>query len=378
MIYFDNAATTFPKPVSVARAAQSGIEVYGGNPGRSGHRLSLKTGQKIFETRTHLADFFGGCVEGTVFTANCTEATNMAIKGIAKPGGHFICSDLEHNAVLRPLQALTDAGTITYSVAETDLCDSQKTVEAFEALICPETQAIVCTHASNTLGLILPIRQLGALCKQYNLTFIVDAAQTAGVLPIDLRKDHIDILCTAGHKGLYGPTGTGVLCMRETIPLQTILEGGTGSLSASLQQPDFYPDRLESGTVNTVGICGLDAGLQFVRSRTPERLYAHEYGLCRQVYDALSSLPQYCLYTPSYIKGKIAPIVLFNHRKKNSVELVEQLNERGYCLRGGLHCAPLGHRKIGTIESGAVRFSPGAFTTPAEIRRFLQDLYRII
>lgn len=378
MIYFDNAATTFPKPTSVARAVLSGIEVYGGNPGRSGHRISLKTGQKVFEVREQVAQFFNASVEGTVFTSNCTEATNMAIKGIARPGGHMICSDLEHNAVLRPLQTLADQGFSTYSVAETNLSDHQKTVENFAACIRPETQAIICTHASNTLGVVLPIRQLGKLCKERGLLFIVDAAQSAGVLPIDMQRDHIHLLCTAGHKGLYGPTGTGVLCMQEPFHLQTILEGGTGSLSASLQQPDFYPDRLESGTVNTVGICGLGAGLQFVRSRTCDALYTHEFMLCKQVYEAVSNMPQHTLYLPEYQKDRMVPIVLFNHRNKNSALLVDLLNEQGYCLRGGLHCAPLSHQKIGTLQNGAVRFSPGAFTKPAEIRRFIQDLSRII
>ncbi len=378
MIYFDNAATTFPKPSTVTRAMIDGIEVYGGNPGRGGHALSLQTGQMVFNCRQKVANLFHASLERVIFTANCTQSVNYAIKGIAKKGAHFICSELDHNAILRPLETMQNKGFLTYSIASVDLEDQNQTVRNFEAHITPNTKAIVCTHASNVLGTILPIRALGALCKKHGLLLIVDAAQTAGVFPIDLQQDGIDLLCTAGHKGLYGPTGTGLLLLSDHIDVTPILEGGTGSLSTSLVQPDFYPDRLESGTLPSVGICGLSAGIDFLKKRSIELLYAHEYTLCKQVFDGLSLMPQYQCYQPTYHYGAIAPIVLFNHRLKSSAELSDLLDQRGYCLRAGLHCAPLAHKKIGTLAQGAVRFSPGAFSHSCETQQFLSDLSAIL
>lgn len=378
MIYFDNAATTFPKPSTVSKAVKQGVDIYGGNPGRSGHKLSILSGQKVYECRKTVADFFGASVDGTIFTTNCTHALNLAIKGLLQDGDHVVISELDHNAVVRPIHALSQTGTISYDVATVDLYNDNNTVASFESCIKPNTKAIVCTHASNVLGTVLPIKRIGELCSARGIHFILDAAQTAGVLPIDLTENHISILCTAGHKGLLGPTGTGVLCMAKELPLATLIEGGTGSASLSLDQPDFYPDRLESGTVNTVGICGLHEGIRYLQKHGLTDLYDHEFGLCWQVFQWLSHHLDYQVYLPLYQYTKTAPIVLFNHHRLHSVDLVNRLDELGYCLRGGLHCAPLAHQKIGTLQTGAVRFSPGIFTKLQDITSFLADLSSIV
>lgn len=248
MIYFDNAATTFPKPASVKDAVDTALMRYGANPGRSGHDLSAETAKQVFEVRSKAAEFFGAAdVEDVVFTQNCTYAVNTVVKGLFKPGDHVIISDLEHNAVLRPIHALTVQGIITYTVAET-FSDDEETVNAFRSCIRPNTRAIIVTHGSNVFGVKLPIARLAQLARQYGLYFAVDAAQTAGIEPIDVKGMQINFLCTAGHKGLYGPTGTGLLITSCGKRLRPLAEGGTGSVSYDYLQPNFMPDRFEAGT----------------------------------------------------------------------------------------------------------------------------------
>ncbi len=363
MIYFDNGATTFPKPREVTGAVHQAMTRYGANPGRSGHDLSIQTSAKVYESREAAAKLFGVEDPGeVVFTSNCTHAINIALKGLLRPGDHVILSDLEHNAVLRPIHTLSQNGIIGYDVAATHP-QPRDTVESFRRLIRPDTRLIVCTHGSNVFGIRLPIEELALLCREMDLFFLVDAAQTAGVLEINAPRVGIDFLCTAGHKGLYGPSGTGLLVTALGSSLDTLTEGGTGSFSASFEQPVEMPDRLESGTVNTVGILGLGAGIAFVQEKGTANLYRHEMRLAQEIFQQLKKLPQVIFYTPDFAEGSHLPVLSFNIRGMASEEVTDALSRQGFALRGGLHCAPLAHRKMGTLEQGAVRISVGAFNT---------------
>lgn len=380
MIYFDNAATTFPKPEGVLKAVTSAVTEYGGNPGRGGHDMAMRVSEKIYSVRKKAADFFHTAAENVVFTGNCTMALNMAIKGTLRAGEHIILSCLEHNSVIRPIYQMSRDSGVSYDIAEVYEYDEKSTVASFERLINKKTRAIVCTHASNVSGLVLPIRALAKLCRQYGLTFIADAAQTAGVLPIDMEKDGVDLLCMPGHKGLYGVTGSGMLLIAdrpELRPLHTLLEGGTGSLSAQLDMPDFPPDRYEAGTVNTPGILSIGAGLDFVGSMGTERIYRHEFALCRRVFDALRKNPAMRFACQDLRYGENAPILAFNVGQLPSEELTGELNRRGFALRGGLHCSPLAHEHYGTLDSGMVRFAPSAFTKEAEVELFIRNIEAI-
>lgn len=377
MIYLDNAATTFPKPQIVLKSVNEAVKFYGGNPGRSGHKLSLKTSQRIFSVRESTARFFHAQTENVIFTSNCTHSLNMAIKGAMQKGGHIILSQLEHNSVIRPIVALAKRGIIQYDIAPVYEGDIQQTIQSFASFIRKDTTAIVCTHASNVTGMIMPIEQLGQLCRQYGILFIVDAAQTAGVLPIDMQKMNIDILCTAGHKGLYGITGTGLMILNSNIVLDTLIEGGTGSVSIDVNQPDFLPDRYESGTINTVGILSVGAGISHIQKLTLERIYHHEFQLCLSLYEGFKQIPNIITYIHHFQKGQFVPIVLFNIEGKSSMEVVEQFSQKNWCLRGGLHCSPLIHQALGTADIGAVRVSPSIFSTQNEIYAFLKELKQI-
>ncbi len=373
MIYLDNAATTYPKPASVARAMDEFMQRRAANPGRSGHQLSMAAAREVYLCRADLAAFFNAPgPECVAFTLNATQAVNMAMKGelMSRRGAHVLTSDLEHNAVMRPLQRLLAAG-VEYSAAQVDLLDDDATVRAFEEGIRPNTVMIACTHASNLCGRALPIGRIGALCRARGLKFLVDAAQTAGVLPIDMQACGIDYLCLAGHKSLYGPMGTGALIAPEGEKLETLLEGGTGSNSVSLEQPDFMPDRLESGTVNAPGIAGLRAGLAFVKRQGVDALRRREMAAAARLYDQLAEIAGVELYTPRPGEGYV-PVVSFNIRGLASSEAATLLDRRGFALRGGMHCAPVAHRKFGTLDTGMVRASFGAFNTKADARRLAE------
>lgn len=377
MIYFDNAATTFPKPQTILPALRGAALVYGGNPGRSGHKVSLRAAEKVYEVRKKAADFFGADVENTIFATNCTHALNMAIKGVMKGGGHVVTSCLEHNSVLRPLHKLQKDGLITYTVVDV-LAEDMDILTNLEKAIRSDTRAIVITHASNVLGRVMPVAEIGRLCKRRGLKLVVDAAQSAGVLPINIRELGINVLCMPGHKGLYGGSGTGLMLLNDIDPIDTLLEGGTGSVSNSLEQPEFNPDRYESGTLNTYGILTLGAGLDFVRRRGIENLYRHEMSLCRYVWQQLRKIPGVTVYQESLELGKSVPILLFNIDGMSSMETAKLLDDAGFCLRGGLHCAPLVHERLGTAEQGAVRFSPGAFNQMPEAAAFVANIKKIV
>lgn len=379
MVYFDNAATTFPKPEAVRRGVDMAMVYFGANPGRSGHNMSVETARMVYNTRAAAAEFFGAAeVEQVAFTQNCTYAINTVVKGLLRPGDHVIISDLEHNSVLRPLHALSEQGMISYTVAVTCPCDDDGTVRAFEAAMRPETKLIFCTHASNVFGIRLPIARIAELAHSRGAFIAVDAAQTAGAEPIDVTKQGIDFLCTAGHKGLYGPTGTGLLITPHGERLCPLAEGGTGSLSMLYDQPDFMPDRLEAGTLNTVGIIGLGAGIEFVRGIGAARIAWREMAIAGMIYSGLSGCSGIKLYTPAPVYGESLPVISFNIEGMSSEEVTAKLNERGFALRGGLHCAPLAHEKFGTLESGTARISVGIFNTDAQARSLVAAIRQIV
>ncbi|MBO5321852.1 MAG: aminotransferase class V-fold PLP-dependent enzyme [Clostridia bacterium] len=370
MIYFDNAATTGAKPKAVIEAVKNALEHYSANPGRSGHSASIKTAEVVYKTREKLSRFFGSDgPETVVFTQNCTHSANCVIKGLLKRGDHCIISSLEHNAVARPLVKMG----VSYSVAEVSMENDDKTVENFKRLIKPNTRLIFCMGASNVWGKILPIEKIGKLCHEKGILFAVDAAQTAGVITIDMKKQHIDFLCVAPHKGLYAPMGIGVLIARKNLP-QTIIEGGTGTNSLELYQPSRLPERLESGTLNVPAILGVSAGLDYISKIGIKRLYESELSLITKLYKELKKMPQIILYTPSPTLNSYAPLLSFNLEDLDSSKVANILSQNNIAVRGGLHCSPFAHRQMGTQYIGAIRVSVASFNNATEIDTFLSIL----
>ena len=376
MIYFDNAATTWPKPQAVADAVAQAMRKYGANPGRSGHKMSLTTAMKIYEVRELAAEFFGAnSAENVVFTQNCTHALNIVIRGLLMPGDHVIMSELEHNSVLRPVHALAERGIISYSIAPVSNSDNE-TVASFASLILPNTKLIICTHGSNVWGIRPPVKKLGKLAFEKNIFFLVDAAQTAGVINIDVNDCAIDFLCTAGHKSLYGPSGTGLLITARSDVLDPLMEGGTGSYSTELTQPEDMPEKFESGTVNAMGIIGLGAGIRYIKSKGLPDIYKHEMTLGQIIYRRLQSMPAIELYTDFESETQL-PVLSFNIAGMHSEDVAAKLSDKGFALRGGLHCAPFAHRKMGTLERGAARISIGIFNTTEQAMALCNEIKRI-
>ncbi len=378
MIYLDNAATSFPKPPAVHRAWRESLYAYGANPGHSGHRFAEMTASAVFRSRSKCAELFGADAENTVFTLNCTHALNIAIKGLGREGCHYVTSDLEHNAVIRPIYAAAEHFGGGYTIFHTDDDDSV-TLENAERAIKPNTVALVCTAASNVTGRRLPLKGLADVCRRKGVCFIVDAAQGAGVIPLSL-DDGINIICVAGHKGLYGPMGTGLLLTDGAYPLSTLIEGGTGSHSESLIQPDILPDRFESGTINTPGAITLGVGADFVDRKGIASIYRHEMSLCLRFAESMRRIDNIRLYTDlcTINMQNYVPVVPFNIKGMTASEGAQLLSENGIYMRGGLHCAPLAHRKIGTIDDGGtIRFSPSVFNTMDEVSKVIGFLSRI-
>lgn len=380
MVYFDNAATTFPKPASVYRKWQQAMTVYGANPGRSGYALAQKTGEAVFQSREKCAELFGAEAENVVFTLNCTHSLNYAIKGLSQRGKHFVISDLEHNAVVRPINAVAESFGGSFEdyckVFETAF-DTEETLRNAARLIDSDTAAVVCTAASNVIGLRNPLSELYRLCRERNVPFVVDAAQGAGIFPINLEC--ADIICAAGHKGLYGPMGTGLLITNGRYPLRTLIEGGTGTASESIEQPEFMPDRFESGTINTAGAIALGEGVSFVKSQTPQRILFHELTLCKRFCAEVQKLRGVRLYNVITRQNShlYAPVVSFNFEGIPSAEGAEILGNMGFSMRGGLHCAPFAHKKIGTLETGTIRFAPSVFNTEREVDALVRAMDRV-
>jgi cysteine desulfurase family protein len=369
MIYFDNPATSWPKPPQVKEAMVKFMDEIGANPGRSGHLLSIEAARIVYETREALSILFHVKDSSRiVFTLNATESINLALKGLLKDKDHVITSSIEHNSVMRPLRDLEKRG-IELTVVP---CFGDGTLDPreVEKVIQSSTKMVILNHGSNVTGTLLPIIEVGKIAREYNLLFLVDAAQTAGAYPIDVEKDGIDLLAFTGHKSLYGPQGTGGLVIgdrikeKEMIPLK---QGGTGSRSEFEEQPDFLPDRFESGTPNGVGIAGLLAGVQFVLEKGVEKIRQNEMTLTQKLIKGLKEIPQVRIYGPERKEDRIATLSFnFSHLSpSNGASRLEK--EFGILCRPGLHCAPAAHHTIGTFPEGTIRFGLSAFNTEDEI-----------
>jgi cysteine desulfurase family protein len=369
MIYLDNAATSWPKPVKVKEAMVRFIEEIGANPGRSGHLLSIEAARILYEAREALATLFS--VKDPlriVFTLNATESLNLALKGILRPGDHVLTSSMEHNSVMRPLRELEKKG-IELKVVP---CSPQGELDPgeWEKLIRSKTRMIVLNHASNVTGMLLPIREAGRIARRHHLLFLVDAAQTAGAYPIDFEADGIDLLAFTGHKSLHGPQGTGGLVIGERVKegeMIPLKQGGTGSRSEFEEQPDFLPDCFESGTPNGVGIAGLLAGVQFVLEKGVNQIREREVGLLKRLQDGVSAIPGVRLYGVKDPDRRLATLSLNIAHLSPSEAAFRLEREFGILCRPGLHCAPAAHRTLGTFPAGTVRLSLGAFNTEEEI-----------
>ena len=378
MIYFDNSATSFPKPKSVIDAVNKSLVSYSANSGRGGYELSKNTAAEVFAARQTAADFFNADgAENVIFTHNCTASLNYIIKGLAEENDHFIVSCLEHNAVIRPLERLKRERKISYSIAEVGESD-EKTVESFKSKIRKNTKAIITTHASNVTGEVLPVKMLAELAHSYGLLFAVDAAQTSGVLKLDVKEQGIDFLAVAAHKGLYAPMGIGLMIINSNYPLKTTVEGGTGSVSESPVQPDFLPDRFESGTLSVPLISGAKAGVEFVNRLCVDKIRAHEHELISYLYGELREMKDLLLYTDPESKSKsFVPILPLNVRGLHSEETAELLAADGICVRAGFHCAFSAHKFCKTDSVGAVRISPSVFTRKKDVNLLLNSLFKI-
>ena len=379
MIYFDNAATSWPKPPGVKEAMVKFMEEIGANPGRSGHLLSIEAARILYETREAFSTLFRvKDPSRIVFTLNATESINLALKGLLRPGDHIITSSMEHNSVMRPLRYLEKKG-VELSILP---CSSNGTLNPQDAerKIKSNTKMIILNHASNVIGTLLPIKEVGLIARNHNLLFLVDAAQTAGAYPIDMETEKIDLLAFTGHKSLYGPQGTGGLVIgdrieeKEMIPLK---QGGTGSRSEFEEQPDFLPDRFESGTPNGVGIAGLLAGIQFVLEKGTEHIRQYESNLIEKLIKDLKEIPRIKLYGSENKEERMATLS-FNIAQLSPSNVSFYLEkEFGILCRPGLHCAPSAHKTMGTFPEGTVRFSLSYFNTEEEVDRAIDALNSI-
>ncbi|MFS8639409.1 MAG: aminotransferase class V-fold PLP-dependent enzyme [Symbiobacteriaceae bacterium] len=381
LIYLDNAATSWPKPAAVARAMAECLEKEAGNPGRSGHRLSLAASRRVWAVRQAVAELFGAPDPlRVIFTPNATFAINLALGGLLSPGDRVVCTGMEHNAVIRPLRELEELG-IEVAIAPCDP-DGRLDLEALQqAVEAAPTRLVVLNHASNVTGTLCPVKEAAAIARRAGALVLVDAAQTAGTVPIDMVALGIDLLAFTGHKGLLGPTGTGGLILGERVnaaEMKPLVRGGTGSRSALERQPPDLPDRFEAGTVNLVGIAGLGAGLQALADLGgPEEVGRRERELARQLWEGLSQIPGVRLYGPSDFAERVG-VVSFTVEGRSVSEVGGRLDEEfGILTRVGLHCAPLAHRTIGTFPQGTVRMSPGPFNTPEQIERAVGAVRRI-
>jgi cysteine desulfurase family protein len=372
MIYFDSAATSFQKPETVSRAMQDAMETMS-SPGRGGYPEAMRAADAALECRTELQQMFHTQTpEQVVFTMNATHALNIAIKSLVPPHGRAVISGYEHNAVTRPLAALG----AEIDVADTPLFHPELCAKAFEQRLTTETDAVICTHVSNVFGYAQPVEELAELCRRHGVPLIIDASQSAGILPLDLQALGAAYIAMPGHKGLYGPQGTGVLlCGGDAAP-HTLLEGGTGSISASQEMPDFLPDRLEAGTHNMPGIAGLLAGVRFVRERGLGEICMSERRLALLAADGLRRLPDLRVFAEQDLRAQTG-VVSFVCKNMDTERMGRLLSEQGIAVRAGLHCAPLAHGTAGTRKTGTIRVSFSAFNTDLEVLRFLDTVSRI-
>ena len=378
VIYFDNAASSWPKPPEVISAMKHFMEDIGANPGRSGHRLSVEAARIVFDTRESVAELFGSKDSSRIiFLMNGTQGMNLGIKGFLKAGDCVVVSSMEHNAVMRPLRRLEEKQGIKITFVPSQK-SGQLDLDELKKALAKKVRLVIITHASNVTGGIMPIRDIGTLVKEKsNAMFMVDACQSVGSLPIDVDEMKIDLLAFTGHKGMLGPQGTGGLYIREGIELDTLMEGGTGSSSERDVQPDFLPDKYESGTMNTVGIAGLGAGVEFVMRMGVEKIREQEMHLTRMLMEGLSEIGGVEMYGPEDHEERIA-ICAFNLRGRDPAEVGLSLDrDFGIMCRVGLQCAPVAHKTIGTFPRGAVRFSLGYFNSETEVRSAVDTVKKV-
>ena len=370
MIYFDSAATTVEKPAAVPRATAWAM-THMASPGRGGHPPAAAAAETAFRCRQAAAELFEvENPERVVFTCNATHGLNIAIRSLLRPGDGVVISGYEHNAVTRPLRALG----ADVRVAEAPLFDRAAQFEAFRERLDGDVRAVICTHVSNVFGFVLPVEEIAALCRERGVPFVLDASQSAGCLPVSMRRLGAAFIAMPGHKGLYGPQGTGLLlCGAEAAP---ILQGGTGSASALQEMPDFLPDRLEAGTHNMPGIAGLMEGIRYVRAQGTERILAHERRLLSLAGEALGRIPGVRLFLVEEPEAQ-AGVLSFLLAGRDCEAVGEDLGRQGIAVRSGLHCAPLAHRSAGTLETGTVRLSFSAFNTPRELCRLAGAVGRL-
>lgn len=365
MIYLDNAATTLHKPQCVIDAVVWAMNSMG-NASRGANDCALEASRIVYDTREKLARFFGCArADHVIFTANSTEALNIALSGVFHPGDHVITTDCEHNSVLRPLYRQEEEGIISLSFVPADKM-GRVDYGDFEKLIQPNTRAIVCTHASNLTGNVIHVERVGEIAKAHNLLLIVDASQTAGVIPIDMEKMHIDILCFTGHKGLMGPQGTGGMCIREGVEIRPFKVGGSGIHSFDHHQPEAYPTRLEAGTLNSHGIAGLHAAMEYLEQVGIDAIHRKENALMTKFYEAVRRIPGVTVYGD--FDAPRTAVVTLNIAQEDSASISDALMEDYHiATRAGAHCAPRMHEALGTVEQGAVRFSFAWFNTEEEV-----------
>jgi len=380
LIYLDNAATSWPKPPEVVQSMTDFLRHAGGNPGRSGHRLSIEAARVMYDVRESIAELLGAPDPlRIVFTQNVTHAINTALLGILRPGDRVVTTSIEHNAVMRPLRALEKEGirvTVVPCAPDGSLDPAD-----MEAAVAAGARLVVINHASNVTGTLLPVPEVARIAHRAGALLLVDAAQTAGVVPIDVESSGIDLLAFTGHKGLYGPPGIGGLIIGDRVDvreMEPLLRGGTGSNSEREEQPGDLPDKFESGTPNGPGIAGLGAGIRFVLNQGLDAIRAHEVGLTRMLIEGLSEVPGVHTYGPSDPWRRTA-VMSFTVRGRHVSEIGMRLEEEvGILCRVGLHCAPAMHRTLGTFPEGTVRLAPGIFTTAGDIEVALSGIKRVV
>lgn len=373
--YFDNSATSFPKPESVYKCVEKAVRLYGANPGRGGHRMAVEASQAIYETREKVASLFNIKKPLQIaFTYNSTYALNFAVKGAVPKDSHIITTSLEHNSVLRPVFYEKDENNAHVSIIEPSE-DGNIHSEDIIAAMKPDTKAVVLTHMSNVTGAIIDLLPITTEARKRNILTIVDVSQSAGFLDIDVEEMKIDILCFTGHKSLFGIQGTGGIYIREGIPFSPIIEGGTGSFSKMKRQPHSMPEALEAGTLNTPGIVSLGAGIDFINSIGLENIRKHEYSLTEKFIEGIKNIEEIIIYGPE----KRGPVVTLNIKGVDSGDLAAYLDEEYAILtRAGIHCAPLAHESMHSGENGGVRFSFGYFNTEEDITYAINTLKNIV
>ncbi len=373
-IYFDNAATTFPKPESVYRAKEYYERRFCGNPSRGSHSISLAASEAVYRSREALAALYSVTPESVAFTMNTTYALNFAIKGAVHPGDHILISDLEHNSVVRPVHELTKKIGVSYDVFRT-LGTTEDIISDIDHKRNKKTRLLVCAHQSNVIPKTLPVEEISRYCRENGIYMVVDCAQSAGTVPLNLSGCFIDAVCVPSHKGLYGAQGSGAVIFGSdsSEELKTTIEGGSGSESIPPTMPEYMPDRFEAGTLPSPSIVSLAYGIEFINEQGMENIRAHETNLCEYIIKALSGMSGVRIYND--VPG---PLLLFNVEGTSPSEAASAFDENGICLRSGLHCSPLAHRTIGTFPNGALRASFGAFNTRGEAERFVEVTGKII